>query len=123
MFGDKRRDFKIEVPLFFFIWIVDNWCHCNKPTDCQVLVCKLFLFIYHVLCLNFQAIVIIAKLSFWVNKPLLPSATEAFDQYKQKGYVQKLKTDITPDIKHFGQQDLVTLLYRQVTPIDGTYFI
>jgi hypothetical protein len=75
------------------------------------------------LCLNFQAIIIIAKLSFWINKPFLPSVTEALDQYKQKGYVQKLKTDITPDFIHSGHHDFVALLHRQVpTHIDGMYF-
>ena len=73
------------------------------------------------LCLNFQALIIIAKLSFWINKPFLPSVTEALDQYKQKGYVQKLKT-ITHDFMHSGHQDFVTLLYWQVTHIDGMYF-
>ena len=28
-----------------FFWVVHNWCHCNKPIDCQVLLCKLLLFI------------------------------------------------------------------------------
>ncbi|KAF8330461.1 hypothetical protein F5887DRAFT_1081767 [Amanita rubescens] len=36
---------------------------------------------------------------------------EALDQYKQKGYVQKLKTDITPNFMGSGVQDFVTLLY------------
>ena len=71
---------------------------------------------------NFQAIIIIAKLSFWINKPLLPSVTDALDQYKQKGYVQKLKTDITPDFMCCSDQDLVTLFYEQVTHLDGRYF-
>jgi len=74
-----------------------------EPTDCQILV----------------SIIIIAKLSFWINKPLLLSVSEALDQYKEKGYIQKLKTDITPDFMHCGHPDLVTLLYRQVTHIDG----
>ncbi len=75
------------------------------------------------LCLHFQAIIIIAKLSFWINKPFLPSITEALDQYKQAGYVQKLKTDITADLLHSGHHDFVTLLYRQVTHIDGMYSV
>ncbi len=48
---------------------------------------------------------------------------EAFDQYNQEGYVQKLKTDITPDFMHSGHHDFVTLLYRQVTHIDGMYSV
>ncbi len=73
--------------------------------------------------LYFQAIIIIAKLSFWINKPFLLSVTEALDQYKQNNYVQKLKTDITPDFMDSGHQDLITLLYRQVTHIDGRHFV
>jgi hypothetical protein len=44
------------------------------------------------------------------------------DQYKQNGYLQKLKTDITPELMHSGHHDLATLLCRQVTHIDGKYF-
>ena len=73
--------------------------------------------------LNYRAIIIIAKLSFWINKPFLASVTEAFVLYKQKGYVQKLKTDIAPDFICAGHQDFVTLLYKQVTHIDGMYFV
>ena len=73
--------------------------------------------------LNLQAIIIIAKLSFWINKPFLPSVREALDQYMQKGYVQQLKTNITSNLIHCGHQDLVTLLYRQVTHLDGRYFV
>ena len=75
------------------------------------------------LCLNLQAIIIIAKLSFWINKPLLPSVKEALNKYKQNGYVQKLKTDITADFMDSGHQDLVTLFYDQVTHLDGRYFV
>jgi len=69
--------------------------------------------------------IIIAKLSFWINKPFLPSVTEALDQYKQKDYVQKLKADITHDSmpSASGHPDLVPLLYRQVTHIDGMYLV
>ena len=44
---------------------------------------------------------------------------DALDQYKQEDYVQKLKTDITLDFMHSGQEDLVTFLYRKVTHFDG----
>jgi hypothetical protein len=112
MFGDMQWNFALEVFLYFF-WAVHNSCHGTKPTDCQVLICKLFVpFTY--LCLNFQqAIIIIAKLSFWINKPFLPSVTKALDQYKQRGYVQQIKAAITPDFMH--DQDLVILLHGQVT--------
>ena len=75
------------------------------------------------LCLNFQAIIIIAKLSFWINKPFMPSVREALDQYKQRGYVQKLKAHTTPDFIDSDHQDFVTVLYQQVTHIDGMYFV
>ena len=75
------------------------------------------------LSLTLQAIIIIAKLSFWNNASLQPSVAQALYQYMQKGYIQKLKTDITADLLHCGHQDLVTLLYRQVTHIDGRSFI
>ena len=45
------------------------------------------------------------------------------DQYKQKGYAQKLKTDITPEFMHSGHQDFITLLNRKVTHIDGMSFV
>ena len=75
------------------------------------------------LCLNFQATIIIANLSFWINKPFLPSVAEAMDQYKQKGHVQKLKTDITPNSMHCDHHNFVTFLYEQVTHIDGMHFV
>ena len=74
--------------------------------------------------INFEATIIIAKLSFWINEPFQLSVTEALNQYKQKGYVQKLKTDITPDFLYeSGHQDVVMSLYRQVTDIDGMYVL
>ena len=57
------------------------------------------------------------------QQTLLSAVTEALDQYKQNNYVQKLKTDITPDFMDSGHQDLITLLYRQVTHIDGRHFV
>jgi len=74
-----------------------------QPADCQILV----------------SIIIIAKLSFWIDASLQLSVAQALYQYKQKGYIQKLKTDITADLLHYGHKDLVTLLYRKVTHIDG----
>ena len=59
-----------------------------------------------------------------MDKPFLQSVTEAVDQYKQKCYVQKLKTGITPDLMDSGHLDSVTLLlYEQVTHIDGMYLV
>jgi len=48
---------------------------------------------------------------------------EGLDQYKQTDYVQKLKIDITPDFMDSGHQDLVTLLYGQVTHYAGMYVL
>lgn len=73
--------------------------------------------------LNLQAIIIIAKISFWINKEFLSSVKEASDQYKEKGYIQKLKTNITLDFIDSHHQDLVTSLYRLVKHIDGRYFV
>ena len=53
----------------------------------------------------------------------MASIKKALDQYKQKGYAQKLKTIITTDFIQSGHQDLVTLLYKAVTHIDGNYLV
>jgi hypothetical protein len=67
------------------------------------------------LCLSFQATIIIAKLSFWIKRPFLQSVAEALHQYIQKGYAQKLKSDITPHLLNSVHwQGLPALLYRQV---------
>ena len=47
---------------------------------------------------------------------------KALDQFKQKGYVQALKTEITTDFIHSGYQDLVEFLYN-VADIEGMCFI
>ena len=121
----EMRTGPLQWRYFCSFWgIVHHLCHWDKPTDCQVLVCKSFHFIYCIyVYLNLQATIIIAKLSFWINKSFTSSVTEALDQYKQKGYFQKLKTDITPDIIHSYHQDLVSSLYGQVTHIDGGSFV
>jgi len=75
--------------------------NATQPTHCQVLI----------------SIAIIAKLSFLINKSLLPSVIEALNQYKENGYVQKLKADITLHSMHSDpKQDLLMLLYRQTVP-------
>jgi len=58
------------------------------------------------------SLITICRLSFWINQSFAPSLTEAINQYKQRGYVQKLKSDITPDIMHLGHQDLLTFLCK-----------
>ena len=46
---------------------------------------------------------------------------KALDQFKQQGFVEKLKTDITPtNLMQFdSHQHFVQFLYKQVTDIDG----
>ena len=73
-------------------------------------------------CLCFQAIVIIAKLSFGLfDEFLVPSITTALDQYKERGYAQKVKTGVTPQLMQFGHQELVEFLHQQVNHIHGMY--
>jgi len=49
---------------------------------------------------------------------------EALDQFKQQGFVEKLKTSITPqNLMHSSHQHFVEFLYKQVTDIDGISFI
>jgi len=72
------------------------------PTACQVLA----------------AIVIMAKLSFWINKPFLESFMEALDQFKtQQDYVEKIQTHITSESEMPSEDDkeaLVSFLYKLV---------
>src|SRR6266550_3287303 len=124
VFRSKQRSFAVKVFLFFFTLYTTDAIATSLLIARSYFVNHSFHLLYS--SLNFQAIIIIAKLSFWINKPFLPSVTEALDQYKQiEGYAQKLKTDITPDFMHSGHhwQDFVTLLSRQVTHIDGMYFV
>ena len=119
---DNKGIFARQVFLFFF----EGWYITYAIATAYWLPgFSLYIISLHLpyLCLTLQAIIIIAKLSFWINKPFLPSLIEALDQYMEKSYVQKLKKDITPDFVHSDHEDLVTLLYRQVTDIDGRYFI
>jgi hypothetical protein len=48
---------------------------------------------------------------------------EALDQFKQRGFVEKLKTNITPNLMYSAYQDFVEFLHNQVTGIDGMCFI
>jgi len=121
VFRSKQRSFAVKVFLFFFTLYTTDAIATSLLIARSYFVNHSFHLLYS--SLNFQAIIIVAKLSFWINKPFLPSVTEALNQYKQKGYVQKLKTDITPDFMHSDHYDLVALLYRQVTHIDGMYSV
>ena len=69
---------------------------------------------------------IIAKLSFWIMKPKkkflvkkMPSfedlIMDALAQFRKEGYVEKLKTKITPKSLPSNKDDLVEFLYNQIT--------
>ena len=51
----------IFVPSF---WVAHNWSHCNKPTDCQVLVCKLLHFIYWIYAQTFKPLLSLPSYPF-----------------------------------------------------------
>ena len=121
MFGDYHGIFKVEV--FVLFWSTTQLMPLQQAYWLPGL--SLYITPLHSLyfCLNIQAIIVIAKQSFWINKPFLLSVTEALDQYKQEVYVQKLKTDITHDSLYSGHQDFITFLHWQVTHIDGMYFV
>ena len=53
---------------------------------------------------------IIAKLSFWIKMPLRASITKALEEFKRHGYVEKLKTHITPESIPSDKEKVVTFL-------------
>lgn len=63
--------------------------------------------------------IIIAKLSFWMNKPFMESIIEAFDQFKSQDYVQNLKACITSESMPSDNEvsKLVSFLYKQIANI------
>lgn len=61
--------------------------------------------------------IIIAKLSFWVKKPLVESAMDALGQFKMQNYVEKLKTHITYASTPLDHDGLVKFLYDQIIHI------
>jgi hypothetical protein len=65
--------------------------------------------------------VIIAKLSFWINlnKPFMESIIEVVDQFKSQDYAQNLKACITSEFmpSHNEDSKLVSFLYKQITNI------
>jgi len=61
------------------------------------------------------AIVIIAKLSFWINKPILESFMEALDQFKtRQDYMERIQTHITSESMPDNNEALVSFLYKLV---------
>jgi hypothetical protein len=85
-----------------------------------------FLHIQTSLANIFEANNIIAKLSFWL-KPTKKSSQEvktfqqlvrdALDQFKKGGYVDKVKTCITPESLPPDHQELFAFLYNLITHI------
>ena len=53
---------------------------------------------------------IIAKLSFWIKMPLGKSIRKALEEFKRQGYVEKLKTHITPESIPSDKEKVVTFL-------------
>jgi len=100
--GDEREAALNELFSIFGCNLKMSAKFIMEPLHCQLLV----------------AIVTVAKLSFWIKKPFQQSLREALNQYRQRDYAQKLKTDITPDFIHSSYHDLVTLLYMQVPHVD-----
>lgn len=68
-----------------------------------------------------KAITIIATESFWMMKPFNNSVTDAFEQLKSRGYVEKLKNQITSTSIPSKHEDLVQFLHNQIIHI-GMYF-
>ena len=50
--------------IFVLFWVVHNWCCCNKPPHCQVLVCKLLLFICRVYVYIFKQLLSLPSYPF-----------------------------------------------------------
>jgi hypothetical protein len=79
-----------------------------------------------------QAMNIIAKLSFWIMKPRKKSLItrlswsfkkiqpfedlilDAFSLFRKEGYVEKLKTRITPESLPSNKYDLLKFLHTQI---------
>ena len=69
---------------------------------------------------------IIAKLSFWILQPPRKKKSVitklsfedfilgALDEFRKGGYVEKLKTSITPDSLHSNKDDLLKFLSNQI---------
>jgi len=96
---------KINPELFSLFELEDPGNFSITPMACQILA----------------AIMIIAKLSFWINlnKPFMESIIEAFDQFKSQDYAQNLKACITPESMPPDNEasKLVSFLYKQITNI------
>ena len=61
--------------------------------------------------------IIIGRMSFWIHKPFGKSITEALDLFKKHGYVEKLKTCISPESMPSDKEDLLGFLYNLIIHI------
>ncbi|KAF8332451.1 hypothetical protein F5887DRAFT_1080852 [Amanita rubescens] len=66
-------------------------------------------------CQILVAINIIAKLSFFIKKPIQASILDALDQFKTQDYAEKLKIQMTSKSIPSDEDDLYTFLYEQIT--------
>ena len=74
----------------------------------------------------FKAMNIIAKLSFWILQPskentsiitelsFEDSMLGGLDKFRMEGYVEKLKTSITPESLPSNKDDFLEFLYNQI---------
>lgn len=61
--------------------------------------------------------IIIGRISFWINKPFEESITDALDQFKKQSYVEKLKTHITLESMSTNDKELWRFLYDLIIHI------
>ncbi len=61
--------------------------------------------------------IILCKLSFWINKPFKLSIIEALNQFKRQGYEKKLKTSITSKSMPKDDDELLEFLYDLIKHI------
>ncbi len=109
----------------FFFWVVHNWWHYNKPSDCQALVGKLFLFIYCIFAQSSKLLLLLPSYPFGsINhfcnqsqKPWINSSKKAM--FRSWRLMSLLTLWCTPVIKIWSHHS--TSL--QVTCIDGRYFV
>ncbi|KAF8697082.1 hypothetical protein AX14_001465, partial [Amanita brunnescens Koide BX004] len=68
-------------------------------------------------CQILAAITIIARESFWINKPLSESIKDAFGHFKEQGNVEKLKKHINPETMPPDSGELHAFLFDLIISI------
>ena len=61
--------------------------------------------------------VIISRMSFWIHKYFDESIADALNQFKEQGYVEQLKTRITPETMPSDDEELLKFLYDLIIHI------